>query len=100
MKRCFSICAAALALCGTPILGHAEDVDMADMSCQELMDMSVEEVVVTGAWMSGFFNAKANNTVLDTELMPVYGAALGEYCAQNPEELLMQAVGKLFVVAE
>ncbi|SDB43779.1 HdeA/HdeB family protein [Bauldia litoralis] len=73
---------------------------MAAIDCQGLLSMSAEEVVVTGAWMSGYFNGRADNTVLDTEMMPAYGAALGEYCENNPEALVMQAVKTLFDEAE
>jgi len=79
---------------------RAEDVDMAAISCQDLMEMSVEDVVVTGAWLSGYFNGRADNTVLDTAPMDEYGAALGGYCEAHPDATLMQAVRTLFVDAD
>lgn len=99
MKRWLSVCTIALSPWIATMPTYAEEVDMAAMRCQELLEMSIEEVVVTGTWMSGYFHAKASDTVLDTELMPVYGAALGEYCEEHPDALLMKAVEELFVDA-
>lgn len=100
MKRLSSVWTAAFVLCAASISADAEEVDMAAIDCQGLLSMSAEEVVVTGAWMSGYFNGRADNTVLDTEMMPAYGAALGEYCEEHPDALLMKAVEELFVDAE
>ena len=99
MQRLLPVLTVALALSAAST-ASAEEVDMAAIDCGDLMEMPIEEVVVTGAWMSGYFNAKRDNTILDTEMMDVYGAALGEYCQDKPGELLMEAVEKLFVDAE
>ena len=76
-------------------IAHAETMDMATISCREFTAMPIERVVVIGSWMSGYFNAKANNTVLDLDRMDEVGAAIGKFCEDHSDIALMKAIEEL-----
>jgi hypothetical protein len=42
--------------------------------------------------MSGYFNAKANNTTIDLGVMLANGQTVSDYCAANPAVPVMKAI--------
>lgn len=74
---------------------RADTVDMAKLTCGELKNSYIEEVVVTGAWMSGYFNGKKGNTSLDIKKLSENTKNVIEFCAANPTVTVMDAVEKV-----
>ena len=71
---------------------HAETTDFAKMTCDYLTQSYLEEVVVIGAWMSGYYNAKWNNTTIDSKQVEMNTAKVMQYCRGNPQETVMHAI--------
>lgn len=69
-------------------------VDMAQVTCGDILGSYVEDVVVAGAWMSGYFNAKAGNTTIDIKQMDKNANNVVAFCKANPKVTLMDAVKK------
>ncbi|HEY2229145.1 MAG TPA: HdeA/HdeB family chaperone [Xanthobacteraceae bacterium] len=55
----------------------------------------LEEVVVVGAWLSGYYNAKQNNTVIDSKKFEENTAKVMQHCRTNPQETVMHAIEAL-----
>jgi len=46
-------------------------------------------------WLSGYFNSKANNTVLDTQKFRDHARQVMDYCQQNFKTPVMEAAQKV-----
>jgi hypothetical protein len=74
---------------------RAETMDVAKVTCGELGNYYLEEVVVVGAWLSGYYNAKQNNTVIDSKKIEENTAKVMLHCRTNPQETVMHAIEAL-----
>lgn len=83
--------AAALAL--TPAASWAQvSIDMNRISCGQLVAMSPDDASLTAAWLSGWFNQKNNYTWIDLRAYHRNVASVTQYCAANPNEMVMAVV--------
>lgn len=73
---------------------RAEKVDMAKLTCADMANSYLEEVIVTAAWMSGFFNGKSGNTAVDIRQLSLNSENVITYCRSNPTSTVMDAVQK------
>lgn len=73
---------------------RAEKVDMAKLTCADMANSYLEEVIVTAAWMSGFFNGKSGNTAVDIRQLSLNSENVMTYCRSNPTSTVMDAVQK------
>jgi hypothetical protein len=71
---------------------RAETMDVAKLTCDDLGKYYLEEVVVVGAWLSGYYNAKQNNTVIDSKKIEENTAKVMQHCRTNPQETVMHAI--------
>lgn len=69
--------------------------DMAKITCDDLSKLYVEEFVVIGAWMSGYYNAKRNNTKVDVKQLAINTKNILEFCKKNPKMTVMKAVERI-----
>lgn len=74
---------------------RAEKSDFAKLGCDDLSNFSLEEVIVVGAWLSGYYNAKRDNTVVDSKQIEANTAKVMQYCRTNPRETVMHAIDLL-----
>jgi hypothetical protein len=74
---------------------EAETVDMAKLTCAEMTKSYVDEIIVTGAWLSGYFNAKNSNTVVDLKQLTLNSRNVITFCGSNPTVTVMDAVQKV-----
>ena len=86
--------------CATAVLlsidaAHAEQADIAKLTCADLNDFYLEEIVVVGAWLSGYYNAKRDNTIVDTRQIEGNTAKVVQYCRSNPQVTVMKAIDRL-----
>ena len=84
----------AIMVVGTTV-AKAETVDMAKLTCAEMTKSYVDEIIVTGAWMSGYFNGKNNNTVVDIKQLSLNSKNVITFCGSNPTVTIMDAVQKV-----
>jgi len=71
---------------------HAQTADMAKVTCDDLTHAYAEDLVVIGSWLSGYYNAKRNNTAVDLKELGANTQKVLQFCRTNPTLTAMQAV--------
>jgi|SRR5690242_4850504 hypothetical protein len=90
----------AIALAGSLLpatFAHAQTqtIDMAELKCGELTRVYLEQFVVIDAWLSGYYHAKSNKTVVDRKLAAENTQKVVKFCKANPTVTVMQAIEQL-----
>ncbi len=83
---------AALALAGAlaPSLSQAQtSIDMAKITCGQVLDMPADDQADFAAFMSGFFAQRAGRTYVDLNLFQKNVASVLEWCQANKNETVM-----------
>jgi hypothetical protein len=92
--RSIFIIASAMVLVTAPC-AHAQTADMAKVTCDDLRHAYLEDLVVIGSWLSGYYNAKRNNTIVDLKQLGLNTQRVLQFCQINPEVPVMQAVDQV-----
>jgi acid stress chaperone HdeB len=71
---------------------HAQTADMSLVTCSDLSHAYAGDLVVIGSWLSGYYNAKRNNTVVNLEELGANTQKVLQFCRTNPGVTAMQAV--------
>jgi len=71
---------------------HAQTADIAKVTCDDLNHASAADLVVIGSWLSGYYNAKRNNTAIDLKELGANTQKVLGFCRTNPTVTAMQAV--------
>jgi hypothetical protein len=88
-----SISAIAIAnLLLTVPCAHAQTADIAKVTCDDLNHASAEDLAVIGSWLSGYYNAKRNNTAVNLNELSANTRKVLGFCRLNPTVTAMQAV--------
>jgi hypothetical protein len=94
VMRSIFIIASAMVLVTAPC-AHAQTADMAKVTCDDLRHAYLEDLVVIGSWLSGYYNAKRNNTIVDLKQLGLNTQRVLQFCQINPEVPVMQAVDQV-----
>ena len=70
-------------------------IDVAKITCQQLTLMKVADPDYIAIWLSGYYNAKRNSTVIDVEGLKDHAKKVKSYCLYNDKGTVMEAVQKL-----
>ena len=70
-------------------------LDVAKITCDQFTSFKVADPQNIAIWLSGFYNGKRDNTVLDTQGLKGNAKKLWDYCIRNPQIPLMNAVETL-----
>jgi acid stress chaperone HdeB len=73
-------------------------VDVAKITCKQFAEYKITNPRNIALWLSGYYNGKKNNTIIDTQKMVENSDKLTRYCLANPTVMVMQAVEKMFGV--
>ena len=92
MKRVFMLAAGLLMVAS---VAQAEKADMSKITCDQLTHAYVDDLVVIGAWMSGYYNAKRNNTVVDEKELSANAHKVQDYSTANPTVTVMKAIEQI-----
>ena len=71
-------------------------VDVAKVNCNQFALYKVASPETLAIWLHGYYSGKSGNTVVDVEGLKTNMKKLRDYCVQNPEVLLLDAVETLF----
>jgi hypothetical protein len=83
--------AIAALLCATS--AHAQvTVDMAKITCNQLTLEKVTDPQNIALWLSGYYHAKRNTTLVDTQQLAANAQKIKQYCLYKPDVTVMQAV--------
>jgi len=94
----FALFAAAVIIV-LPATAHAqasETVDVAKISCDQFAGFKITDPRFIAIWLSGYYNGKRGNTVVDLQGFNDNYQKLRNYCIVNPTRTMAQAVETLF----
>lgn len=74
----------------------AATLDMAAITCKDFL-AAKDPGGANLMWMSGYFAAKAGETILDTDRHVKVAGQLGFYCRNNPTATMMEAYRRALV---
>jgi hypothetical protein len=78
-----------------PSVGSAQvKIDMNRLSCGDLIGMPADDAELAAAWLSGWYNQKANYTWIDIKAYHRNVDNIKKYCADNPKEMVMGVIEK------
>jgi len=81
-------------LTGMPV--HAQvTLDVSKITCEQFWLRKVADPDKVALWISGYINGKRGNTVIDTQQLERNVRGLTEYCRENYQMTVMQAVETL-----
>jgi acid stress chaperone HdeB len=81
---------AAMLLAATPAYAQVT-VDISKITCEQFWFRKIPNPEKIAVWLSGFYNGKRGNTVIDTPKLEVAIRDVTEYCRTNFNQTLMQA---------
>ena len=67
-------------------------IDVAKISCDQYTSFKITDPLNIAIWLSGFYNAKRDNTVVDTLALKEEAKKVWDYCIRNPKIPVMNAV--------
>lgn len=70
-------------------------VDVSKITCEQYILFRVADPHDIAMWLSGYYNAKRNNTVLDTQEFRDHAQKVMDYCQLNLKTTVMDAAEKV-----
>jgi acid stress chaperone HdeB len=70
-------------------------LDLSKVTCDQWAGYKITNPQNIAYWLSGYYNGKRSNTVLDTQELAAQTQRLRDFCLVNPQLPVMQAVDKL-----
>ena len=71
-------------------------VDVSKISCDQFLYYKITDPQHIVIWLSGYYQAKAASTVVDTQALNENGEKLKDYCRLNPKQTVLEAAETLF----
>jgi hypothetical protein len=93
----FRLAASAIVLVSfsiAPVLAQMT-LDVTKITCEQYYLGKVVHPNSAAIWLSGFYNGKRNNTVLDVERVKASAYKLRGYCRDNFQATMMEAIEKV-----
>jgi acid stress chaperone HdeB len=69
-------------------------VDMSKITCEQYILFTMGDPKDIAMWLSGYYNAKRNNTVIDVQEFREAGKKVTDYCQVNLKTTVMDAAEK------
>ena len=80
---------------------HAQVMlDLSKVTCEQWSGYKITNPQNIALWLSGYYNGKRSNTVIDTQGLAAENQKLRDFCITNPQMPVMQAVEKLMGAAK
>lgn len=71
-------------------------LDLSKITCDQYVGYKITDPQNIAMWLSGYYNGKRGNTVVDTQGLNENSKKLRDYCLRNPATPVMQATELLF----
>jgi acid stress chaperone HdeB len=95
MKLMTAIGAGALA--SVSIAAQAQvTLDVSKISCDQFVGYKIADPRNIAIWLSGYYNGKRGNTVIDPQRLNENARKLQDYCLDHPQVPVMRAVEAAF----
>jgi len=96
MKRTSGIWAGPISALFAVSTAHAQTtIDVSKISCDQLSLAKVASPDYIAVWLSGFYNGKRNNTIIDVQKLQDNAEKIRKYCLYNGKGTVMEAVEKV-----
>ena len=80
---------------------HAQvTLDLAKVTCEQWSGYKITNPQNIALWLSGYYNGKRGNTVIDTQGLAAENQKLRDFCITNAKMPVMEAVEKLMGAAK
>ena len=67
-------------------------LDVAKITCEQFATQKIANSKSVAIWLNGYHHGTRGDTIVDTQQLDVDADKMQDYCAKNPDALLMQAV--------
>ena len=88
-----SACCGVLALSAPAVQAQAL-VDMSKLTCEQL-NRGTQNSIESAIWISGYYNGRKKNTMLDLNQFKQNAEAVVKECTANPSKTVMQTIDAL-----
>jgi hypothetical protein len=76
---------------------HAQvTLDVSKITCDQYVGYKITDPQNIAMWLSGYYNGKRGNTIMDTQGFSENTKKLRDFCLRNPATPVMQATETLF----
>jgi acid stress chaperone HdeB len=79
------------ALSAVPAARAQVMLDVSKITCDQFAGYKITTPQNIAIWLSGYYNGKRSNTVIDMQKLIESTKTLERYCLQNPQTLVMNA---------
>jgi len=100
MTRLASALALVLAATASQPARAQVTVDLSKITCEQWSGYKITNPRNIALWLSGYYNGKRGNTVVDTQALEAENQKLQNFCITNAQMPVMQAAEKLFGTAK
>ncbi len=73
-------------------------LDVSKVTCDQYVGYKITNPQNIAIWLSGYYNGKRGNPIVDTQGFDAHTKKLQEFCFRNPATPVMQATETLFEV--
>lgn len=70
-------------------------VDVSRVTCDEYAKGMLDDALLLSLWLSGYYHAKRNSTMVDLTNAKMSAQTLTRFCQENPQATVMQAADRL-----
>ena len=95
MKVRLLLISALVMLVQIPTSRAQVSVDMAKITCGQFLVDEIAPSEYVAMWLSGYYNGKRNNTIIESGTMIKNAQKVSEYCYQNRDVTVMDVVKKV-----
>jgi acid stress chaperone HdeB len=75
---------------------HAQvTLDLSKVTCDQWSGYKITNPQNIALWLSGYYNGKRGNTILDTQALSADVQKVRDFCIVNPKTPVMEAVEKV-----
>jgi hypothetical protein len=71
-------------------------LDVSKVTCDQYVGYKITDPKNISIWLSGYFNGKRGNTIIDTQGFEANAKKLQDYCFRNPATPVMRATEIVF----
>jgi acid stress chaperone HdeB len=71
-------------------------LDLSKVTCEQYVGYKITDPQNIAIWLSGYFNGKRGNTIIDTQGFNANTKKLQDYCIRNPATPVMRATEIVF----
>ncbi|MGY3234439.1 MULTISPECIES: HdeA/HdeB family chaperone [unclassified Bradyrhizobium] len=74
---------------------HATKLDLATMSCKQLLESGDDTIKMVLTWMDGWYKGDEDNAIIDTDMFVENAKKFGAYCGTNPNVSIVAAADEV-----